>query len=291
MHNKEIRSIVRGTYDIQKLRIQTALRLVAHFKVKLGQEPGKKEQTLDKWAKKLLKELRRDYKLLTDGILVRKTNFKSQGLIDNITEFILTDAYVKLVTNEKNQFKWLEKMLEDIPLYRDYLSSVVGIGPAMGGVIISEIDIHKARYPSSLHMYAGLDVVIDEEDGHGEGRSKKAHHLIDVEYTNKKGEQKTRKSITYNPFLKSKLIGVLGPSFNKCGNPDYAPLYQDYKHRLEMHSNHVEKTKGHRHAMAIRYSVKRFLNDLYVKWRTIEGLPVAEPYEVAKLGYKHGKSA
>jgi hypothetical protein len=33
--------------------------------------------------------------------------------------------------------------------------------------------------------------------------------------------------------------------------------------------------------------IKRFLADLYVAWRTLEGLPVAPPYSEAKQGHVH----
>lgn len=44
----------------------------------------------------------------------------------------------------------------------------------------------------------------------------------------------------------------------------------------------------HRKNMAIRYMVKVFLKDLWVAWRTLEGLPVTPDYAEAKLGLKHG---
>jgi hypothetical protein len=37
--------------------------------------------------------------------------------------------------------------------------------------------------------------------------------------------------------------------------------------------------------------VKEFLKDLYVAWRTLEGLTVREPYQVEKLGHRHGVAA
>lgn len=40
----------------------------------------------------------------------------------------------------------------------------------------------------------------------------------------------------------------------------------------------------------MRYMVKMFLRDLYVAWRTLENLPIAETYQEAKLG-KHHKAA
>ena len=152
----------------------------------------------------------------------------------------------------------------------------------MSAVIISEFDITKAKYASSLWRYAGLDVAQD-----GRGRSSRKEHLIDVEYTDKDGNQQTKKSLTHNRFLKTKLIGVLGPSFLRAGDHKYSQIYYDYKHRLENHATHSEKTKLHRHNMAIRYAVKLFLADLYVAWRECEGLPVHPAYHEEKLGIVH----
>ena len=103
----------------------------------------------------------------------------------------------------------------------------------------------------------------------------------------KNGEIQTKKGITFNPFLKTKLTGVLGSSFLRAGDNPYRTIYDDYKHRLENHPAHKEKTKLHRHNMAIRYMIKRFLVDLYTEWRAIEGLPVAMEYSEAKLNMKH----
>jgi len=121
----------------------------------------------------------------------------------------------------------------------------------------------------------------------GKARSKRTEHLVDREYIDKKGKLKTKKSITFNPFLKTKLLGVLGPSFLKAGQTSpYAKIYYDYKNRLENHKIYKDTTKGHRHKMANRYMVKMFLIDLHINWRSIAGLPVSDPYHIAKLGYQ-----
>ena len=130
----------------------------------------------------------------------------------------------------------------------------------------------------------GFDVVI-KEDGQGEGRSRKEHHLVKVKYIDKKGKEQERNSITFNPFLKTKMF-VLASSFLRAGGP-YAEIYRGYKHRLENHPVHAQKTKLHRHNMATRYMLKIFLIDLYTRWRTIEGLSVAVPYAEGKLGIQH----
>ena len=44
---------------------------------------------------------------------------------------------------------------------------------------------------------------------------------------------------------------------------------------------------GHRHNAAIRYMIKQFAMDLYVEWRTIEGLEVRPSYSEEFLGKVH----
>jgi hypothetical protein len=285
-----LKTIVRGAYDIQKNRIQTGNRLVGNFKAKLGQAPSEKEDTIDKEGQQILHNIRRSHKLLTEGVasFPRQSTFKGDEVISDYTELCLVDNYLELEQQEKSHFRRLGNILKDYPIYNSFLAGVTGVGPAMAGVIISEIDITKAEYPSSLHKYAGLDVASD-----GQGRSRKKEHLEDSEYTDKDGKVQTKKGITFNPFVKTKLVGVLGSSFIKQ-SPDkckYRKIYDDYKHRIENMDAHKEKSKGHRHNMAVRYMIKMFLIDLYNEWRSIEGLPVAPTYTEAKLGKVHGKAA
>lgn len=98
-----------------------------------------------------------------------------------------------------------------------------------------------------------------------------------------------RMGITFNPFLKTKLY-VLATSFIKQKG-GYREIYDGYKHRLENSPHHVEKSKGHRHNMAMRYMVKMFLKDFWEQWRQLEGLPTPGPYSEAKLGLVHGADA
>ena len=165
--------------------------------------------------------------------------------------------YIELEVMEASHFKRLKSILKGYPLWTEFLEGVKGIGPAMGGVILSEIDISQAQYPSSLWKYAGLDVAKD-----GRGRSRKKEHLVEKGYTDADGKPCTTVGITFNPFLKTKLMGVLGGSFLKAKSP-YTEVYYGYRTRLENHPEHQEKTKGHRHNMAMRYMIKRLLADLH----------------------------
>ncbi len=282
MNDREnIKTMVRGFYDLQKLRMQMGNRVVGNFKAKLGQEPGESEDELSPDAKLILNNLRASYRRITDGVKrVSIKNFKGDAVIGDYADFILAQSYFDIEASETRGFNSLEKLLDDFPIYTEFLKDIRGVGPAMAGIIISEIDITKAEYPSSIHKYAGLDVV------KGEGRSRKKHHLEESTYIDKEGKEQKKMGITFNPFLKTKLIGVLGTSFLRSAS-EYREHYDNYKNRLENAPAHKEKTKGHRHNMAVRYMVKRFLIDLYVNWRTLEGLPVAKEYSEAKLGIVH----
>ena len=280
-----LKSAVKGLYSIQNTRIKVGNNIVANFKVKIGQEPSQPEDTLDAEAKLLLKNLRASYKKITDGVAsMTPRKFKEDGLISDFSEFALVQQYDKLITNEEEALKQLKYAVRDFDVYRNFLEGVKGVGPMMAAVIISGFDIHKAEYASSLWAYAGLDVV------KGAGRSRKKEHLVETTYTDADGKEQKKMGISFNPFLKTKLIGVLGSSFVKT-NGKYRDIYDDYKHRVSNMPAHAKKSKGHLHNMAVRYAVKRFLVDLYYNWRTMEGLPVADEYSKAKLKMTHGKAA
>lgn len=305
-----IRTYVRSAYQQQQLRIQMGNRIVANFKVKLGQQPSKSEDEIDEEGKEILDNLRKDYKKITDGLKTFPTQakFKAEGLLTSYTETCLLSQYIEMEKGEERQFNRLGQVLLDYPIYTEFLEKIKGIGPAMAGVIISEFDIYKAKYSSSLEMYIGLDVVKDDA-GNGYGRSNRGEHLVKRAYKDKDGNDKERNSVTFNPWLRTKLLGVLSGSFLRAGNEKYVQVYKDAKHRYENHEKYgthndnkpdVERNakygykftitnKTRRHRMAIRKMIKAFLIDLYVAWKTIEGLEVHRPYAEAKLGMKHGE--
>ena len=328
----QLKTLVRGTYDIQALRIAMGNRLVGNFKVKLGIKPGTKEKDLsDQKKQRLLKVIRMAYQRITDGIITLDT--EGEGIISTETEMTLVRQYIELLKREEAQFKDIGKIVAHFTLWQDFLKDVRGVGPAMAGVILSEFDPRIGTKPSSFIAFAGLDVATDPERAHvadGKGRSRRKEHQITVEYTNKAGKKAKRESITFNTFVKTKMIGVLGPSFLRAGVPcepdcekkscinrgshttefgsPYGKVYANYRHRLENHAvygiaNEAARIaefkekgkkyapKAHRHNMAIRYMVKIFLIDLHVKWREVEGLPVTKPYHVAKLEMREHRIA
>jgi hypothetical protein len=336
--NQVVRLMVRGVYDLQAVRIQMGNRIVANFRSKLGivdvpETATEKDKASE--AKKVLDAITESYNRVTDAIVDSEHSktklpsikkFVGDGVISTYSELILVNLYISILKDEEKQFRMLGKLLKDIPIYTNFLKGVKGVGPAMAGVLISEVDIHCAEYPSSLWAYAGLDSVtvavytnkhgkeirlppwaLDvfyEENGPSAeylaegkypitfisvGRSMKAECLVKRKYIDRDGEEQEKNSITFNPFLKAKLMGVLSTSFLRTGSP-YAENYYRYKARIENSPKHMEKTAVHRHNMALRYMVKRFLVDFYTAYRGMENLPVATEYSEGKLGMVHGKA-
>jgi hypothetical protein len=288
-----IRVSVRSLYDMQKLRISIGNRIVASFRNKIGIEPSQAEEEVPE-GENILKMLRAEYKLITDGVKKITRAYKPQSnLLTSLGEIKLIESYERQMMAEESHIKLIEYELENYRIYKEFLYGVRGVGPMMAGVIISEIDIYECDSISALWAYCGLDVVVSEgENGEQieEGRCRKAHHLVPKTYTDKEGNQKETRGITFNPFLKTKLVGVLGSVFIKLGGK-YRGIYDGYKNRLQNHPKHKDKSKGHIHNMAIRYMIKEFLADLWTAWRTIEGLPVRLRYSEEKLGIIHSKAA
>jgi hypothetical protein len=310
-----LRAMVRGAYDLQQLRMQSGLRLCANFRAKLKAQGADTEDEADaeeaeKKKESAIKLIKAEYRRLTDGITsekgrvaMGKLDLTGSPLISTAAEFALVSSYIALESQEAKQFRDLTGTLEEIPIYRNYLVNVTGIGPAMAGVLVAYFDPKRARHVSSFWKYAGLDVAA------GSGRSRREEHLVEREYTDRNGETKTRLGVTYNPFLKTKLMGVLGPSFLRSGS-EWRNFYDDYKNRIlsdparikitvnewkKLHkANKADAggavdlknywTPGRIHTASTRYMVKMFLQELWVNWRKFEGLPVTLPYREAKLG-------
>lgn len=307
----ELRAMVRGAYDLQQLRMQMGLRCVANFRAKLkvhesGEVMDAETGELSKEAESILDKLRDSFRRLTDGVarnrtLPEKSGFAGDELISTYAELVLVSQYIAMEAEEAKQFRQFKGLLEEVPIYMQWLKDQRGVGPAMAGVIVTAIDIRRAQYPSSIWKYAGIDVGPD-----GRGRSRRAEHLVERKYINKKGKEATRMSVTYNPWLKTKLMGVLAGSFLRSASP-WRKCYDDYKHRIETDPERIKVTvaewkkrneagdyvhhlwtPGRINDAAKRYMIKQFLVELYKQWRPLEGLVVHPPYHEWKHGHKHG---
>jgi len=183
-----LKAIVRGHYDLQKLRIQTGNRIVANFRAKMNIATS---ETAEKAALNKIKEA---FKALPKKISKKK--FTGTPVISKYAEYVLVKSYVEMLTSEHNAQKEIKAIVDEEPLWASFFSSIKGVGPLMAGILLTEIDITKAATPAALWKYCGVDVAED-----GKGRSMRKEHLIDREYINKEGKKATKKSLTYNPRL------------------------------------------------------------------------------------------
>jgi len=347
IQKQKIRNIVSGVYDIQKLRVATGNRIVQSFNIQMGQSPSTSQEDMDKEAQKLIAKLRDEYRRITDAYVngsfvvkvkdsdkksINKTiTVKKHSSIDKIIEemhkldataittikskldYELIGTYVDLLDAEERMNKILAKEVEKHPMWDAFFKGVDGCGPLMAAVCLAYFDIDKARHVSSFWKYAGLDTVeVFDENGisHREGRSMR--HTEVTEYTDKDGNVKQKRGITYNPELKTKLVGVLGSCMLKVGvrtlkdadgkpvldvngkeqkvyNTKYAKIYADYRNRLDNRNDSDKLSDLRKFKMANRYMVKQFIRDLWVTWRAMAGYEVSAPYEVVYLGRKPHK--
>lgn len=219
--------------------------------------------------------------------------------------------------NEKTVEKMLAQALKQFPIWTEWLSQVKGVGEVAAGHIIGSFDIHEATTVSKMWQYAGLN------PGMVRGKIRVAPKLykesmglkVNILYDEKgneefyvvltdqlvRGDRPTPGFILpYNKNLRTALVGVLAPGFVKCRSIYAMDYYYPYKARLEQSARPVasvgnrdegkewkEVSKGHRDNAAKRYMVKMFIKDLYVAWRTLEDLPVREPYAEEYLGKVH----
>lgn len=201
---------------------------------------------------------------------------------------------------ERAELKLVERLEKRSPIW-PWLEAQKGCGPTMSGVLISEVDIHRAGTVSALWAYAGLHV--DTETG----RAPRP----------KKGER-----LRYNAFLRTKLVGVLADCMIKLRSP-WREYYDNYKHRLQsrivpcmaclraaklrprdaLPADKIRpkcsqckgkgeapwgESDGHRNNASKRYMIKMFLQAMWIEWRQAEGLEVNAPYKDVYLGRPHG---
>ena len=343
---KAMSFLVQSLYQIQKLRIGLGNRIYAHCSVNLGIKPGEKKDD-QKEAAKLMKQLEAEYKDITtalaDSILsedlreqlrkkkidVDSLSFNTKdakkinqaidrnaslikhfdnNLIRNDAEFQMARMWSQLRMIESGISDELGNIIGKFDMWNSFLVGVAGIGPTLASCLISTINMKKCYTVQSLWKYCGLDVVINA-NGEGEGRSKKAEHMEKRQYIDKEGKLKERMSLTYNPWIKTKLMGTISGMFMKL-NKEYRSIYDDIKLRLnESERPNImrpkisngqpvkdKKTgevimvqaypKARINMMSQRYMVKMFLLDYWVHGRILLGEPLDVPYAQDKLGYQ-----
>lgn len=180
----------------------------------------------------------------------------------------IKEFYERFYDIEKDIAKYIKKVVQDHKMW-PWLKEIKGIGPVLGSILLTTIDITKAQHASSVWKYAGLAP----------------------------GQKKIRgEKLDFNPFLKMSCWKI-GEAFVKTRGK-YRGIYdssKDYYHKkfpekkllVDKNGKPIltrEKKKrylytdGHIHAMAKRRTVKLFLSEFWAEWRKMEGLEVSVPF-------------
>jgi hypothetical protein len=260
---------------------------------------GKKEKIVvlpnenDRQAVRMLVRLRSDFQDMRkrmDNRLGRKADGTSQNVDERSFRVEDLENFKSIADTARGQEHEIEKMLKKVlrrfQIYNQFLVNVKGVGEIAAGWIIAEYDIHKATTVSKLWQFTGLN------PGEVQGKKRVEREDGEFDYVPSgdmvRGDRLTPGHVApFNQKLRTAMVGVLADGFIKAQAPYAMDYYYPYKARLEQEDNWSEESKGHRDRAAKRYMIKMFLKDLYVQWRTIEGLPVRAPYQEEYLGHKH----
>lgn len=299
-----IKQCVSNIYDLQTVRIAMGNRMLSCFiNTKKDEDIDYVEdlediEVVEEQDTKLVTKILKEYELINKlySAKYRRSSYIGRFLRDCGEEFVYIKNELSYNTVEMfAQAFMLEKKAISIcsyevykhPMWNGFFKDVKGCGPIMAAICITYFDPYKARWPSSFWRYAGLDVVYDESGAHGRCRKDRVKQT----YIDKDGKEAVKDGLGYNPFVKTKLLGVLGSSFIKTGKGGkYQQVYYNYRNRLENRPDCKDLRPIVIHRRSIRYAVKIFLQDMWVAWRTIEGLPVGQTYAEAKLGMEPHKS-
>lgn len=279
-------------------------------------EVASAERTAEQSRQALRRKVRMHYDLQRMRIqCAGRTTAKAEGAEIQLHEVdlaILGRRAVNLRAEERDALRDVEAHLETMPAWTELLSDRVrfrGLGPTLAAVIIAEVDIRRATTPSQIWSFAGLAPVpyhacgrcgievttIPESSGGHYEHAKKSDceyqgaviHDEDVVIRHRAARPVKGVKLTYNKWLKTKLVGVLGVCLLKAGSP-YRSYYDQYKGRKA--SAGWGRSDAHRHQAAVRYMIKMLLADIWRAWRTLEGLPVRPLYQEQYLGHVHERA-
>ncbi|OPY76754.1 MAG: hypothetical protein A4E65_03104 [Syntrophorhabdus sp. PtaU1.Bin153] len=215
----------------------------------------------------------------------------------------MRSVYEHLETLEKKTEGVLKEIVDATPIWAQWMKDRKGIGAKMAGSLIAEIlDISKFDTVSSLWAYFGLTsqyVLAECDKGHKIIMASDKHKTCPVLESDTgercggiitiiervEGKAPKRKR-GYHYLFNSRgktLAWKIGQQFLKQGEDVYRQIY--YKQKQKEKQKNPDISDGHAHNRALRKMVKIFLSHLWVEWRTIESLPVREPYAMEYLGH------
>jgi hypothetical protein len=167
------------------------------------------------------------------------------------------------------------RQLRTLPVYRHFLKKVLPRGVVMAAYLCAMIDITKCRYVSNLIRYCGN--ACSASTGKAERRVASA------------GPKATGGSGTFNDELKSIIYMALcawWKQARRLGANKYIVRWINVRHTRLTRG----EPKGKAFHAGRRKATDLFLWDLYLVWRTLEGLPVWPDKYTADRGFAHGSA-
>jgi hypothetical protein len=263
----------------------------------------------DVLAVRLLVRAREDFqsqRKRMDNRMGRKADGEEQNIAERTIMPADAELFVGISDAARDQEKDIEKKLKQVlkrfPIYTEWLLGVKGVGTIAAAQIIGNIDIHKATTVSKIWQYCGLNPSMVA----GKKRVENSDGTFNLVPTGQmiRGDKLTAGHVApFNKNMRTALCGVLADGFIKAQAPYAMEHYYPYKERLANSDNMTTEIRtagakpvelawkdakpGHRDRAAKRKMIKMFLMDLYVAWRTLEGLEVRAPYQEQYLGHKH----
>lgn len=234
-----------------------------------------------------------------DGVV--KLSVQTQNRLHSLNPdyLVKSEELIKEMDSRRGKIaRRIEKELEHWDIWNHYLLNVPGIGPAIGGKLIllyyyrmqpackecgsslerKEGTFYCEQCDKSVKGEGNLVYAIQIRDfpmisswWHFMGR-----HVVDGKVP------KRAKGVVCDWSTPGRQVGYqIGQSFIKAG-PDH--LYRQFydQRRALREKTHPDESKLHKMNMALNETVKMFLSHFWQVARTIEGLPLTEPYIVAK---------
>ena len=245
-----LRMQAASLYQFQATRIAVGNRTTSNVRALLGQGPSQPgEDTLAPELQAALKALRtegvteatadaidkteeddgevsdkliaavlaRYHELVPEtGKLPQARSFKPHPLIPTYDMLVMIGQFADMLAWERRYEAQLGKLLEKLPIYTAFLEGVRGCGTRMSSCLISKLDPAKANHISSFWQICGLGVAVF--DGYSEARGRREDHLVDRVYVSANGTLERNRGLCYDPWLKTKVLGVLAPCMIKCSH-------------------------------------------------------------------------
>ncbi len=210
----------------------------------------------------------------------------------------------KIEALEDEMTSGIEELMKNAQPIALQAFDVLGVGPTTCARILAEIDISKARYPSSLHKFAGFAPGFDRmekgemgEDGKRKRGPKRPYNArlrvacrVQAESFIKVGVSRVKKSEW--PDLDAderteEWKALTWADKYRLGKKHAPSLYViDYlKRRAKTEGQDRWKSEDHRNSDGLRIMVKLFLSHLWERWRTLEGLSTERPYAITHLAH------